>query len=331
MGQWRVLPLPVIGGLLVGLIIHFFVGVERYHGVAGIMEAVAISGGRLRYNRIPAKALASAASIGSGASVGPEDPSVQIGANIGALVGEKLHLSEDRLRALVAAGAAAGIAAAFNAPIAGVFFALEVILGQIGGSSLGVIVISAVSSAVFTQAVSGVQPAFEIPKYTFFSLWELPLFFVLGLLAGPVSAAYIHLLYFAQDIFRKWEAPRWIKPAAAGLALGITGVFLPQVLGVGYETIESILKGEQLGIVMLLVLLAAKLILTPISIGAGFMGGVFAPSLFLGATLGAAYGALANQLFPGLAIAIPAFALVGMAAVLAGSVHAPLTAILLAF
>ncbi len=331
LGRYSVLLLPVIGGILVGLIVYFFVGVERHHGVAGIMESVAISGGRLRYNRMPAKALASALSIGSGASVGPEDPSVQIGANLGALVGEKLHLSDDRTRSLVAAGAAAGIAAAFNAPIAGVFFALEVILGQIGGSSLGIIVISAVSSAVFTQAVSGAHPAFDIPKYAFFNLWELPLFFILGLIAGPLSAGYINLLYKAQDILRQWNAPRWVKPAIAGLALGLVGVYLPQVFGVGYETIENILKGEQLGIGLLLALLVAKLFLTPLSIGAGFMGGVFAPSLFLGATLGAAYGALANTLFPSLAIAVPAFALVGMAAVLAGAVHAPLTAILLLF
>ncbi len=228
--NWGVLFLPILGGLLVGLVRHFFVGEEKYHGVAGIMEATALTGGRLRYNRIPAKTIASALSIGSGASVGPEDPSVQIGASIGSMVGQKLRLSDDTIRTLVAGGAAAGIAAAFNAPIAGVFFALEVILGQIGATSMGAIVISAVASAVVTQALSGSQPAFIVPKYAFNSAWELPLYFGLGLLAGPLAALYVRLVYLAQDMFKKWRFPNWLKPAVAGVAIGFTGIFLPQVL-----------------------------------------------------------------------------------------------------
>ncbi len=329
--KWSTMLLPVLGGLLVGLIRHFFVGEEKHHGVAGIMEATALAGGRLRYNRIPAKTLASAVSIGSGASVGPEDPSVQIGANIGSMVGQKLHLSDDTMRTLVAAGAAAGIAAAFNAPIAGVFFALEVILGQIGANTMGAIVISAVASAVITQALSGAQPAFIVPKYAFNSAWELPLYFGLGLLAGPLAAIYVRLVYVAQDMFHQWRLSNWLKPAVAGVVIGFTGLFLPQVFGVGYETIEQILGGENLGILLLIALVVAKLILTPISIGGGFMGGVFAPALFLGAVLGAAYGTIAGNLIPGLALSTAAFAMVGMAAVLAGAVHAPLTAIILLF
>jgi CIC family chloride channel protein len=329
--NWGVLFLPILGGLLVGLVRHFFVGEEKYHGVAGIMEATALTGGRLRYNRIPAKTIASALSIGSGASVGPEDPSVQIGASIGSMVGQKLRLSDDTIRTLVAGGAAAGIAAAFNAPIAGVFFALEVILGQIGATSMGAIVISAVASAVVTQALSGSQPAFIVPKYAFNSAWELPLYFGLGLLAGPLAALYVRLVYLAQDMFKKWRFPNWLKPAVAGVAIGFTGIFLPQVFGVGYESIEKILGGENLGVLLLIALVIAKLILTPISIGGGFMGGVFAPSLFLGAMLGAAYGTIAGSLLPGMALSTAAFGMVGMAAVLAGAVHAPLTAIILLF
>ncbi len=250
--KWGVVLLPVLGGLLVGLIRRYFVGEEKHHGVAGIMEATALAGGRLRYNRIPAKTIASALSIGSGASVGPEDPSVQIGANIGSMVGQKLRLSDDTIRTLVAAGAAAGIAAAFNAPIAGVFFALEVILGQIGANTMGAIVISAVSSAVITQAISGSQPAFIVPKYAFNSAWELPLYFGLGLLAGPLAAIYVRLVYTAQDLFRNWNFPNWLKPAAGGVAIGFIGLFLPQIFGVGYETIEQILAGEKLGVLLLI-------------------------------------------------------------------------------
>ncbi len=167
--NWGIFLIPTLGGLCVGVIRHFLINKERHHGVAGIMEATALAGGRLHYKRIPIKTLVSAISIGSGASVGPEDPSVQIGSNIGSMVGQKFMLSDDMTRALVAAGAAAGIAAAFNAPIAGVFFALEVILGQIGTSSMGPRSSHcAFSSAVITQAISGSQPPhFIVPKYAF--------------------------------------------------------------------------------------------------------------------------------------------------------------------
>lgn len=330
-GVWTVALIPAVGGLLVGLFLRFFIGEERYHGVAGIMEAVALAGGRLRYRRIPAKAVASALSIGFGASVGPEDPSVQIGSNIGAMVGQVVRLSEERVRALVAAGAAGGIAAAFNAPIAGVFFAVEIILGEISGSGLGTIVLASVASAVFIQAVSGPEPAFHVPQYTFTSPWELPFYLLLGVLAGVIAATYIRALYKAQDVFHAWTAPRWIKPAAAGLVVGVVGIFLPQVFGVGYSTIEGILNGASYSIGLLCALLLAKLILTPVSIAGGFLGGVFAPSLFLGATLGSAFGQVVALLVPSVPTEPAAFALVGMAAVLAGAVHAPITAILLLF
>ena len=291
-----------------------------------------MAAGRLDYCLAPVKTVAAALSIGSGASVGPEDPSVQIGANLGSFASQKLRLSDDWSRTLVAAGVAAGIAAAFNAPIAGVFFALEIVLGEIGGSGgLSAVVLAAVTSAVFTQSVSGEQPAFRVPSYAFHSAVELPLYMGLGLLAGPLAALYITALYWAKDLFRRWQIPDWLKPAAAGLAVGVTGIWLPQIFGVGYETIDQIFNGPFMAVPLLLALLAAKLVMTAISIGGGFPGGVFAPSLFLGATLGAAYGTVAQELLPRLMIAPQAYAMVGMAAVLAASVHAPLTAIILLF
>ena len=331
LGGWTIALLPVAGGLLVGLVVHFLVGEERQHGVAGIMEAVALAGGRLRYRRVPARTLAAAISIGSGAAVGPEDPSVQIGANLGSAFGQWLRLSDERVRTLVAAGAAGGVAAAFNAPIAGSFFALEIILGEIGGSAVGVVLVSAVVSAVTTQALVGPQPAFSVPAYEFRSALELPFYLLLGLLAGPLGATFTRLLYLAQDWFARLRLPRPARTALAGLLVGVTGIFLPRVFGVGYESIEAALNGRDLGLWMLLALLIARLVLTPVSLGGGFQGGVFAPSLFLGAMLGGAFGLGADLLFPGLAIDPPAFAMVGMAAVLAGTVHAPLTAILLLF
>jgi len=328
---WMVILPPVIGGAIVGLVAHYLIGDEKLHGTAGIMQSVALTGGRLRYQKAPVKTAAAILSIGSGASVGPEDPSVQIGANLGSMFGQVFRMSDERIRTLVAAGAASAIAAAFNAPIAGVFFALEIVLGEISGNALGMILVAAVTSAVFTQAVSGSSPAFQVPTYAFNSIWELPLYLALGLLAGPISALYVRLLYRMQDLFGSWNAPRPLKTASAGLVIGLVGIFLPQALGVGYETIGEVLNKNDLGLWLLIALLIAKLILTPVSIGGGFLGGVFAPSLFVGATLGGAFGMLMADLFPSLGVSPAAFALVGMAAVLAGAVHAPLTAVLLLF
>jgi len=330
-GGFVVALVPVAGGIIVGLLSQYVIGAEKLHGTAGIMQSVALAGGRLHFEKMPLKTAAAVLSIGAGASVGPEDPSVQIGANLGSMFGQIFRMSDERVRALVAAGTASAIAAAFNAPIAGVFFALEIVMGEIGSSALGMILVAAVTSSVFTQAVSGSQPAFKLPAYAFNSTWELPLYLVLGLLAGPISALYVRLLYKTQDIFGGWHVPGPLKTASAGLVVGVVGYFLPQVFGVGYDTIAEVLNKNDLGIGLLLALLIAKLILTSVSIGGGFFGGVFAPALFIGATLGGAFGLLTASLFPGLGINPAAFALVGMAAVLAGAVHAPLTAVILLF
>ncbi|HEY3311967.1 MAG TPA: chloride channel protein [Anaerolineales bacterium] len=328
---WLVALIPLAGGLVVGLVAHYLMKDEKLHGTAGIMQAVALAGGRLRYRQAPLNTAAAILSIGSGASVGPEDPSVQIGANLGSMFGQLLHMPEERIRTLVAAGAASAIAAAFNAPIAGVFFALEIVLGEITGNALGMVLVAAVTSSVFTQAVSGSSPAFQVPAYAFNSAWELLLYLALGLLAGPVSALYVRLLYAFQDIFGAWKVPQPVKTASAGLAVGLVGIFLPQIFGVGYEIIGEVLNRNDLGLSLLVALLIAKVILTPVSLGGGFYGGVFAPSLFIGAMLGGAFGLIAAGLFPALALHPAAFALVGMAAVLAGAVHAPLTAVILLF
>ena len=330
-GKWTLALIPVIGGLAVGLFNHYFLKEEKVHGTAAVMQSVALSGGRLSYQSAPAKAAAAALSLGSGASVGPEDPAVQIGANIASMFGQWLRLSDERVKILVAAGAGSAIAAAFNAPIAGVFFALELILGEISGNALWLILVSTVVSAVFTQAVSGNAPAFQVPAYQFHSGWELPLYLLLGLAAGPLSALYADLLYRFQDIYSAWHVPDWIKPASAGLILGIAAFFVPQALGTGYSSIEEILNQNGFTLSFLLLLAVAKLILTPLSLGSGFKGGVFAPSLFIGAALGGAFGVAAAYIFPGLGIDPSAFALVGMAAFLAGAVRAPLTAVILLF
>lgn len=322
---------PLLGGLAVGWLVLRFIDPRGLHGVAGVMESTALCGGRLPVRSLPVKTLAAALSIGAGASVGPEDPSVQIGANLASGLGQRLRLTDARMRSLVAAGAAGGIAAAFNAPIAGVFFAVEIILGEVSGGLLSTVVLASVASAVLTQAVSGSQPAFRVPAYSFHSAIELPAYLALGLAAGLVSVVYIRLLSNARGWFERLPLPRWLHPAAAGLVVGLVGLALPGVLGVGYGSIEAILGGHSPGVGLLLALLLAKLALTPLSIGAGFQGGVFAPALFLGACLGALVGTAGDLLLPALNLQPAAFAMVGMAAVLAGATHAPLTAVLLLF
>ncbi len=331
LGLWAIILPPVIGGILVGFMRHTIIPAERHHGVAGIMESVALAGGRLRYQSVPAKTLAAAISIGSGASVGPEDPSVQIGANLGSFIGQKMKMSDGRLRLLVAMGAASGIAAAFNAPIAGVFFAIELVLGELTTSAFGMVVFSAVISAVTTRAIIGPTPAFPIPAYDFNAPIELVFYLILGILAAIISVIYIKGIYWAHDWFHHSRLPVWLQPVLVGALIGGVGIFYPEVFGDSYEAITEILFGRMTVIHILLILLLLKVILTSLSLGAGFMGGVFAPSLFLGAALGGSLGLIVEQIFPNMVIQPSAFALVGMAAVLAGTVRAPATAIILLF
>ncbi len=218
---WLIVLIPVLGGFIVGLMAHFLIGDEKLHGTATIMQAVALVGERLRCQKGPFKTAAAILSIGAGASVGPEDPAVQIGANFGSMLGQVFRLPDDRSRTLIAAGAASAIAAAFNAPIGGVFFSLVIVLGKITGNALGLILVAAVTSSMFTQAVFGSSPAFQVPAYTFVSIWQLPLYLVLGLLAGPVSATYVYLLYFMHDRFHGWQIAQPLKTASAGLAMGL--------------------------------------------------------------------------------------------------------------
>ena len=330
-GRWVLLLVPAVGGLAVGLIRMWWLSEERHHGVASVMEAVALAGGRLRYKETPLKVLVSAISLGSGASVGPEDPSVQIGASIGSFFGQKFHMSDQRTRVFVGAGVAAGIATAFNAPIAGVFFAVEIISGDFFISSFGMIVLSAVMAAVLTRALVGPQPAFPIPLYTYHGPMDLPFYLGLGLLAAPVALLYIQAIYWTHDFFHRLKLPKWLSPVLIGLLIGAVGLYYPQILGDSYEAVGDILNGREMVLGTLVILVFLKIIFTALSLGAGFIGGVFAPSLFLGAALGGAYGLAMEHLFPSLHLVPSAFALVGMAAVLAGTVHAPVTAIMLLF
>jgi len=333
---------PTIGGLLVGLLVYFFAPEAKGHGVPEVMEAVALHGGAIRPIVVLIKSLASSLSIGSGGSVGREGPIVQIGAALGSTIGQKLHFSEDRIRNLVGCGAAAGIAATFNAPIAGFIFAMEVILGDFGVRNFSSVAISSVTAAVIGRIAFGDVPAFPVPAYELQTLWEYPIYALLGVIAALVAVAYVRLIYGAEDGFDGIKAiPAYIKPAIGGLLLGLVALVylkfipvsssgIPQVYGVGYETIEQALLGQMtIGVALALMLL--KILSTSLTIGSGGSGGIFAPSLFIGATLGAAVGAAVQAIFPQAMGPIGAYALVGMGAVFAASAHAPITAVLILF
>ena len=333
-GSFAIVLVLALAGLIVGLLVDRFIGEERHHGVAGIMEAVALAGGRLRYQRMPIKAALAAFSLGAGASVGPEDPSVQIGASIGSLLGQRLHLSDERVKLLVAAGAAGGIAAAFRAPIAGVFFALEIILADFSTSSFGVVVLTAVIASVFTQAIDPGGPELGISAYKLGGLQEIPLYVLLGILIAPVAAAFIRMLYWQHDLWHHVNLPRPLKTALAGAIVGVIAMFLPAIMGTGSDTMNLLLnqRGGDLDFPLLIAMALAKIIATTVSLGGGFVGGMFAPSLFMGAALGRAFGLVTTRLFPGVFSADPAaFAIAGMAASMTGVIRAPITAVLLLF
>ncbi len=322
-----------IAGWLVGTIMDHFVGHEKYHGVAAIIESVAYTGGKLDYHKIPFKSISAALSLGAGASVGPEDPSVQIGSNIGSFLGQILYLPEERIRLLVAAGAGSAIAAAFRAPIAGVFFALEVVLNNtFNTGSVGAIVLSAVISSALTQAIN---PLSEMGPFSYRigSPLEIPLFVPLGLILGLFAVLFIRLVYWQQDFWhhRLDHLPRAVKTAIAGVLVGLVVIVLPQVAGGGREQMNAVLGGEtNLTLLMLIIIGVAKMGTTAISLAGGFVGGIFAPTLFVGTMLGSAYGQVISS-FAHHDTDPQAFAIAGMAAMMAGVVRSPITAILMVF
>lgn len=329
-GRYYILFIPALGGMIIGPLIHFFAREARGHGVPEVISAMVLHGGKIRL-RVPfVKAIASSICIGSGGSVGREGPIIQIGSAIGSAIGQFFKLAEEKTKTLVACGAAAGIAATFNAPLGGIFFALEVILREYGLRNFSSVVLSSVTATVISRSFLGDSPAFQVPAFELYGLLDIPFYFILGVLAAFTAWIFIKALYKSEDVFNSLKIPDYIKPALGGLVIGFIALYFPQVLGVGYEVIEnSINHGIALGTVAALVLL--KIIATSVTLGSGGSGGIFAPSLFIGALLGEAFGKLITLVFPGIEIPPGAFALVGMAAVFAGTAHAPISAILLLF
>lgn len=331
LGPFFVLVTPIIGGLLYGPLVNRFAKEARGHGVPEVMLAVAKRGGRISPKVAVVKTLASALTIGSGGSVGREGPIVQIGSALGSTLGRVTGLSEERLKLLVACGAAGGIAATFNAPLAGVFFAMELILRTFTVEAFGATVLASVTASVIGRAAFGDVAFLSLPDFPVQHLGQYVLFAALGVVAGAVGVGFSRVLYAIEDACDwLWRGPEWLRPAVGGLALGLVLLALPEMYGVGYPVLEKATEGGY-AIGFLLLLLVGKMIATSLTIGIGGSGGVFAPSLFIGAMLGAAFGAVAHGLLPGTAGAVGAYALVGMGAVFAGSSRAPITAVVILF
>ena len=321
---------PAIGGLIVGPLVYFFAREAKGHGVPEVMESVALKGGVIRKRVVVVKSLASAISISTGGSVGREGPIVQIGSAIGSVLGQLMKVSADRMRTLVGCGAAAGIAATFNAPIAGSMFALEVILGDFGLATFSPIVISSVVATAISRAFLGDIPAFIVPAYELVSAWELPMYMVLGIFCAAVGVTFTKTLYRIEDLFDGIQFPEYLKGIIGGLILGLASLVFPQILGVGYGAIDLALM-QKMAWWLLLVLVLVKILATSITIGSGGSGGIFAPSLFLGAMAGGFFGFVVHQLFPNITASPAAYSIVGMGAVVSATTHGPLAAILILF
>jgi CIC family chloride channel protein len=321
---------PTVGGFFVGLSVLLVAKEAKGHGVPEVMESIALRNGIIRARVVIAKLLASSICIGSGGSTGREGPVIQIGASLGSGIGQFLRVNPERMKIFVACGAAAGIAAAFNAPVAGALFSIEVILGDFGVAQFSPIVIASVMATVVSRFFLGNYPAFQVPKYYLVSPIELIPYAILGLIAGLVALLFIKSLYSIEDYFEKLKLHGIIKTMIGGLIIGIMGVFVPHIYGVGYHSMDLALLG-QLPWLLMLGLVFLKILATSVSLGSGGSGGVFAPSLFLGTMTGGFFGALVHKIIPEYSATSGAYSLVGMGAVVAGATHAPITAILIIF
>lgn len=331
LGFWFLLLAPVIAGAIYGPLVHRFAPEARGHGVPEVMYAVAHKGGRIAPQVSLVKALASALCIGGGGSVGREGPIVQIGSAAGSTIAQVLRLNTPRMRLLVACGAAAGISATFNAPLAGPFFAMELILRDFTAESFGAVVLSSVTADIIGRAMLGDHPFLSLPTFAIHSPVEYALYAVLGVGVGIIGVAFSKVLYLVEDACDwLWRGPEWARPAVGGIALGALLIALPQMYGVGYPVLENAVEGKYL-IPMLLLLMIGKMFATSLTIGIGGSGGVFAPTLFVGAMAGTAFGVVAHDLFPTITESPGAYGLIGMGAALGGATGAPITAVVILF
>lgn len=329
-GWYLTILIPTLGGLLVAPLVYYGAREAKGHGVPEIMEALIFQGGRIRNRVGVVKALASSICIGSGGSTGREGPIVQISASFASTLSQLFHISKSEMRTLVAAGAGAGIGATFNAPIAGALFGVEVILGEFGVFSFSPIIVASVISTLTSRMLIGDFAAFTVPKYTLISVWEIGPYILLGIISGFVAIGFIELLYFLEHKFDHLHLHPLMKPVIGGLLVGVIGLGFPQIFGVSYGSIDACLR-NQITFGLAFFLIFAKILGTSLTLGSGGSGGIFAPSLFMGAMTGNFIGSIFHHYFPAFISSPGAFALVGMGAVVAAATHAPITAIIIIF
>ena len=330
LGPFKFMPGIVLGGLLVGPLVTRAASEARGHGVPEVMEAVNRRGGRIRTRVASVKAIASALTISSGGSAGREGPIVQIGSALGSTLARSFRMSDRRRSTFVAAGAAAGIAAIFNAPLAGVFFALEVILRSFTARGFSTVVISAVAANAVWRVLVGDESVLTAEVHQLIHPSELVLYAVLGIVAAVVAVGFVRLLYLVEDRFDALPVLADLRPAIGAVMVGILGAISIDLLGSGLGGIDKALAGE-FAFRFLLFLIVAKMLATALTLGSGGSGGIFSPSLFIGALLGSAYGEIVNQLFPDSTARAGAYAVVGMAAVFAAAAQAPMSSIFIVF
>ena len=323
----RLLMVPTVGGLVVAYLVIRFFPRARGSGVNQTKAAVYIFDGYVPFNTVIGKFITCALAIGTGQSLGPEDPSLQIGAGIASALGRRLRLSREKVRLIAPVGAAAGLAAAFNAPISAVLFVIEEVIGNWNAGVLGAIVLSAVSSVVVSRWFLGDQALFRIPPYHLVHPAELLAYAALGVMGGVSSLGFVKLIAWARPRLKAF--PRWtqyVQPAVAGLLIGVIGIWFPQVMGAGYGFIDQAMH-DQFTWQMLALLAAFKILSTSISFVSGTPGGMFAPTLFIGAMLGGAVGSVEHHFVPWLSGGVGTYALVGMGTLFAGFLRVPLTSV----
>jgi CIC family chloride channel protein len=328
---WRRIFVPTAGSLVSGVLLYRYFPDARGSGIPQTKFAIFIYNGYISLKTVIGKFVCCSISLASGVALGREGPSVQIGAGIASVLGRRFGLSTESVKSLVPAGCSAALAAAFNTPIAAVLFSLEEILGDLHAPVIGSVVIAAATSWVMLHLILGDEPLFHVPAYQLVSPFEFGIYALLGLIGGLGSVLFVKLLLGLRVWFKslpKWTA--WFQPAIGGLTVGLLGWFVPEVLGVGYDFVERVLGGD-LALKTVVLLAFLKIVATATCYSSGNAGGIFGPSLFIGAMIGAAVGSVAHSLFPGQTAGPGAYALIGMGTAFAGIIRSPLTSVIMIF
>ena len=328
---WRRILVPTLGSLITGYLLYKYFPLARGSGIPQTRAAVFIHDGRISLRSVVGKFVCCCISLASGIPLGREGPSVYIGAGLASVVARRLGLSKPQVKWLVPVGGAAALSAAFNTPIAAVLFTLEEIMGDLHAPVLGSVVLASATAWMVLHLVLGDSPLFHVAGYQLVRPGELGIYAVLGIVGGLASVAFVKLLLWLRAWFAKLPtASIWIQPLAGGLTVGLFGFFVPQVLGIGYDQVERVLNGDVV-LKTVLILGVLKIISTSVAYASGNAGGIFGPSLFIGAMVGATVGSVAHLLFPASTAGPGAYALVGMGVAFAGIIRTPMTSVIMIF